>query len=193
MRMSSAFVRNYGNLSNEELVEKINSGNSDILQLLIIRHMPLIRRLAAKYARTSDETEDFEQIGLIALCNAVKSYKSDNVSFSYFAGVCIRRALIGERRASGRRRRVPPELVFPLDECDAPAGQTPETILMEKESLIRLTDTIKLELSKLEYRVLQGFLSGASYAVIADQLGISEKSVDNALRRIRGKLKNKRK
>lgn len=186
-------MRNYGNLSNEELAAEISKGNKELLQVLIIRFVPLVHRMAERYAKHRDETEDLEQIGLIALCNAVKAYSPGKVSFSAFAGMCIKRALIGERRIAGRRRRIPQELIVSLDECDAAAVQTPESIYMEKENLLRLTNSIRLELSSLEYKVLQGYLSGASYSAVAERLGISEKSVDNALRRIRFKLKGEKK
>ena len=54
-----------------------------------------------------------------------------------------------------------------------------------------LTHSIKLELSGMELAVLQLFLSGKKYIDIADELGVSEKSVNNALMRIRRKLKDK--
>lgn len=178
-------------MSNENIVSQINSGNLKFMQLLIIRHMPVIHRMAIRYSGSESEIEDLEQIALIALCNAVKSYNSEKISFSAFAGMCIRRAFINEYRSAGMLKRVPAELMLPFDECDVAVGQTPETIFMEKENFRRLTETIQLELSKLEYKVLQCFLSGVSYTHIANKLGISEKSVDNALRRIRSKLKGR--
>jgi RNA polymerase sporulation-specific sigma factor len=49
----------------------------------------------------------------------------------------------------------------------------------------------KKELSKLEQQVLKLYLQGLSYEEIAEQLGKTEKSIDNALQRIRGKLSRK--
>lgn len=187
--MINAFVINYGNLSNEELVKKIRNGDSEGLQILILRHMPLVHRLAVRYARTPAEVEDFEQDALIALYGAVNSFSEGQAAFSFFASLCIRRALIGERRSQGRRRRIPQELISSLEECEAVSERDPEALFVEKESLLSLTDTIRVELSPLEYRVLKAFLAGSSYAVIAASLGISVKSVDNALRRIRVKLR----
>ena len=62
-------------------------------------------------------------------------------------------------------------------------------ILIEKEDYKALTNNIKLELSAMEYNVLELFLSGKGYSDIAKYLGITEKSVDNALARIRKKIK----
>ena len=64
-------------------------------------------------------------------------------------------------------------------------------IFFDKEAYKALTHNIRLELSGLELAVLQLFLAGKKYIDIADELGISEKSVNNALMRIRKKLKDK--
>ena len=88
------------------------------------------------------------------------------------------------------KKAIPDELLFSIDEADIPIAATPESILIEKEDYKTLTDNIRLELSKLEYNVLQSFLEGKSYTEIAAGLNITEKAVDNALARIRKKIKN---
>ena len=70
-------------------------------------------------------------------------------------------------------------------------NNSPEKIFFDNEDFKSLKDTIKVELSSLEYEVLQLFLSGENYSAIAEKLGISEKSVDNSLTRVRKKLKCK--
>ena len=84
---------------------------------------------------------------------------------------------------------LPEELFQSLDLVDVTDFNNPEKILLEKESLKALTETIKLELSKLELEVLNLYLIGLSYGDISKKLKISDKSVDNALARIRKKLK----
>ena len=189
--MGISFVGNYGKMSDEDLVEHINNGSSTCLQILISRYMPIVRKYAVRYSRYNSDFEDLVQDGLIALYSAVRRYRIGQASFATFASLCIRRALIGEHRAAGRKRRIPLELVSSLnDNVDIADSKDPESILLEKESYKKLTETIKVELSSLEYRVLSAFLSGKSYEQISNMLGITQKSVDNALRRIRSKLKN---
>ena len=79
----------------------------------------------------------------------------------------------------------------PIDEVEITDSNSPEKIFFDKESFKNLTDSIRLELSGLEYSVLQLFLEGNKYIGIAKRLSITEKSVNNALLRIRKKLKNK--
>ena len=77
-----------------------------------------------------------------------------------------------------------------MDGLEIPDCNSPEKIFFDRESYKSLENSIKLELSGLEYSVLQLFLSGKKYIEIARELNISEKSVNNALIRIRKKLKS---
>lgn len=176
--------------SDNELVVLINNGEYKYLQLLINRYMPYIIKVASRYNASGLDTEDFIQEGILAIFSAVKTYNEGKASFKTFAAVCINRAMSSAlSRAVGNAKHIPENLISPIDEIQIADTSDPESILIEKESFIDLEHTIKNDLSRLEYRVLNEFLSGKSYADIAASLGITCKSVDNALRRIRSKIK----
>ena len=80
-------------------------------------------------------------------------------------------------------------MISSIEDTEICDSTTPEAILIAKEDYDNLTQSIKLELSSMEYDVLQLFLSGDSYVDIASKLDLTEKAVDNALSRIRKKLK----
>ena len=84
---------------------------------------------------------------------------------------------------------IPQELITSIEDVEITDSNSPESILIEKENYKALTETIKLELSDMEFNVLELFLEGKSYSDIAKSLSITEKAVDNALARIRKKLK----
>ena len=92
-------------------------------------------------------------------------------------------------RVAGAAKHIPEDLIYPIDEVELSDMNNPESIFIEKESYDDLELTIKQELSDFEYQVLCEFLIGKSYADIADSLNVTAKSVDNALRRIRSKIK----
>ena len=69
--------------------------------------------------------------------------------------------------------------------------EDPEKLLIAREQIEDRNARIKKELSKLEQQVLKLYMQGLSYEEIAEQLGKTEKSIDNALQRIRGKLSRK--
>lgn len=189
--MIDTFVKNSKNLSDEQLIKKINSGEFEFLHELIKKYLPTVHFYAANLALHESDVDDLVQEGIIALYSAVRSFRADKSSFATYATLCIKRAMLGDNRTKRRKKRIPDELCESLDETPEIAGvKSAENIYIEKESLKDLADNIKLELSEFEYKVLSSFLSGAQYAVIADECGVNVKSVDNALRRIRQKLKS---
>ncbi len=185
--MGINFVENNKKLTDNEIILLINGGEYEYLQIIIDRYLPLIISTAKKYCDKS-EIEDAVQEATFALYGAVKAYKSEISSFSAFAGVCIKRSVIAHIRKNSNKKTIPNELVLSIDEADAVTTENPESLFIEKEDYNTLQKNIKLELSKLEYNVLQSFLDGKTYAEIGKELGVSQKSVDNALSRIRKKI-----
>ena len=186
--MGNNFVENSNNLTDEEIINLINQGKVELLEVIIKRYTPVISFYAQKYC-AEFQREDAVQEATYALYSAVRSYDSAKASFSTFADLCIKRSVLGVLKSSKRLKNIPDELMSSIDDIEVADSKTPEEILMNKESYKSLTDTIRLELSGMEYSVLQLFLSGKSYEDIADNLNISQKAVDNALSRIRKKLK----
>ena len=65
----------------------------------------------------------------------------------------------------------------------------PADIMIGKESAGVLRKKISESLSKMENQVLDMFLEGKDYREIAELTGREPKSIDNALQRIRQKVK----
>lgn len=178
------------NYTDNQLVELINNGEYRYLQLLINRYMPYIISTASRYNAGGLDTEDFIQEGILAIFSAVKSYDAEKASFKTFVCLCINRAMSSAlMRVVGNAKHIPEGLISSIDELELADMSDPESILIEKENYDQLERVIKEESSDFEYKVLCEFLGGKSYSDIADSLGVSEKSVDNALRRIRSKIK----
>ena len=187
--MSKKIVDNAVTISDEEIVQQINHGNYENLQLILERYLPRILYCTKRYCPAKDR-EDAIQEATIALYFAIRHFDPDKSSFRTFAYLCIERSVLSGTRTSFRQKHVPDELVSSLDDgMEIPDTSDPEKIFLEKERYHDLTDLIRLELSGLEYAVLELFLSGNSYLEIAKKLAIPQKSVDNALTRIRRKLK----
>ncbi len=69
------------------------------------------------------------------------------------------------------------------------AGQNPESIIIDQENAVHMKKNIRQQLSKFENQVLEMYLDGDNYLEIAQQLGKTPKSIDNALQRIRNKVR----
>ncbi len=186
--MGQINVENYESLSDDDIVALIKSGDYEPIGVLIKRYYPTIG-LFVNQLCPDEHKEDAIQEATFALYSAIKGYDSQKSSFSTFASVCIKRAVISFLRSQNRKKNIPPELVSSIDEVEIADGNSPEKIFFDRDNLVSLTNNIKLELSPLEYKVLELYISGYRYSVIADRLSITEKSVSNAMLRIRKKLK----
>ena len=186
--MRNFIVENSQILSDELIVKRINEGEYQFLPVIIERYMPIIVSNVKTYI-PAPYVDDAVQEATIALYNAVKTFDAEKSSFSTFVSLCINRAVISFARKNGAQKNIPDGMVSSLEDTEICDDITPEAIVIAKEDYDSLTQSIKLELSSMEYEVLQLFLSGMSYSDIATSLELTEKAVDNALSRIRKKLK----
>lgn len=186
--MGKNFVEINENLPDDEIIRLINNGDYELLQIIIRRYHSVVAYYVNKYCPLSQK-EDAYQEATFALYSAVKTYDSNKSSFSTFANLCIKRSVIGLLRNSKHSKNIPDELLSSIDDIDIADTNSPEKIFFDNEDFKTLKANIKLELSGLEYRVLQLYLEGNKYTDIAKSLEISEKSVNNSLTRIRKKLK----
>ena len=82
-----------------------------------------------------------------------------------------------------------PELIQELAAGDS---INPEELVIDRENLESLEMAIEQELSSFEKQVLELCLTGMSYTEIARVLGKTAKATDNALQRIKTKIKKVR-
>ena len=186
--MRKNIVENNQVMSDESIVKLIQEGEYALLPTIIEHYMLAIVSTAKGYL-PAPYVDDAGQEATIALYNAIKTYDPQKSSFSTFATLCIKRAVIAFARKNGAQKNIPDELLSSLDNAEISDNTTPEVIFIEKEDYDTLTQNIKVELSSMEYDVLQLFLAGMSYSEIAKHLSITDKAVDNSLSRIRKKLK----
>lgn len=172
----------YNNMSDSQLaaVCRNEPDNPECIDLLIKRYLPLIKSRAAKFSGDNVSVDDLASEGLLAFFKAVCAYDElRGNSFSAYASVCVSNRMISVVRSADNS---------PLFAEYADEGEdlnTPETICMEKE----LYSEILSKLSKKERDIFRFYIDGTCYSEIASVLGISVKSVDNAVQRIRKKLR----
>ncbi|MDY2847096.1 MAG: sigma-70 family RNA polymerase sigma factor [Oscillospiraceae bacterium] len=172
-----------GGLSDMELaaLSQKYPQRSDYAEELIGRYTPLIRARAAEFACDKVSRDDLESEAYLAAFRAVRSFDADKCrSFSSYIAVCVTNRIISVLRSADKH--IQPVAEEYLDVTDS---LTPETIIMERE----LDAEMAQLLSEKEYSIFRLYLEGASYGSIAQTLGIPEKSVDNAVQRVRRKLK----
>lgn len=185
----------YHSAENDELVELAQSvlpGAADAEAELVRRYLPLVRSLARPLYLWGWESEDFLQEGTLGLIKAIRSYdKTRSPYFGVYARTCILHALNKALAANTRKKDIPTGEVTSLDEApelleDSTLPDVDEVVIY-KDEVGRLTDRIVKALSKLERRVLEAYLEGITFDEMAVKLGVSKKTVNNAMYRIRVK------
>ena len=99
---------NYNNMTDEELISFIKSGDKYAIDFLIEKYKDLVNMKVGKYFMIGAEKEDIIQEGLIGLYKAVKNFELDKQnSFKSFANLCIERQLITAIKTSNRQKHIP--------------------------------------------------------------------------------------
>ena len=208
----------FSGCTDEELVEYSRGGASDAADVLMERYKEMVRLEASSLHLQGAEHEDLIQEGMLGLFKALRDYDADRgASFKTFAVLCVRRQLCTAVEASSRRKHQPLNTAISYDTTAAvPAGlgegsrsgsgnaedgaesmvnllpsdePNPEIRYISEESRINMEQAIQEALSPYEQEVLGLSLDGLGYLEIAQRLGREPKSVDNALQRIRRKVK----
>lgn len=177
-------------LSDDELVSHIRQGSSDAFNALVLRYSNTVSYLASRYYSDSLTNEDWFQEGMIGFLCAVRSYRlGDTASFSTYASVCIRNRLSGCLKRVTNSKNLPMSSSLPYDDLFIDSVHSPEEDYIENERYRFFSESFINQLSAAERQVIKCYLAGFSYAEIADKLGITVKSVDNAICRVKHKLK----
>ncbi len=182
---------------NSFLVKSDNSLSTDF-EKVVSEYMPVLKVRAAYFSTCGADYDELLQEGMMGLYSAFIHYdKSKNAEFKTFALHCINNRMISYLRASGKNNNItgefvslsgddfdnilPKEMSFQLD---------PQQILEDNESFEKSKQQFFSVLSDYEKDILTLYLGGHSCKDIAKELSVSYKSADNAIQRIKRKLKN---
>ena len=177
------------------LISAVRNGDQNAFDTLLCRYKPLIDSSVARFS--SDEafalySEDLRQEASLVFYNSILAYdlEQNEVEFGLFAKICIYNALVSVLRSLKRRSAETlaeiPESLLTVQDFEDPSSR-----MLERERLESLYAVIRKNLSDLEYKVWQYYMSGQSAAEIAKRLGTDAKSINNAIYRIRKKLRSR--
>lgn len=195
----------YKELTDEELLERYAQGELEVADFLMDKYKYLVRNQVANLFLPGADHEDLLQEGMIGLFKAVRDYNGKkNASFQTFARLCISRQVLTAIEASNRNKHAPlnsyTSLSAPNDGqegqlyerlLEVTAIESPEKTVIDKENMEGLEKMLEKELSPLEKKVFDLYFIGMSTREIAGILGRTEKATDNALQRLKGKLRKK--
>lgn len=194
----------YDRMTDEQLLCDYKNGNQEIMDYLMVKYKSMVRKKARAMYLLGGENEDLIQEGMIGLIKAVRDFDvTQKTSFSSFAELCVSRQMYSVIEASNRKKHLPLNSYISLYEDSEQEGEgrslplidtiesskenDPEVLYFGKEYTEAFAEQLKELLSPLENHVLYLHLMGTDYRTIAELLGKSPKSVDNALQRIKTK------
>jgi len=195
------------NVTDEELILLTRNGDTEAEEELLLRYRPAVKREVRFLFLVGAETEDLIQEAMIGLVKAIREYSPEKEAvFHTFATWCIRNQIRNAIRNANRQKHQPlnsyisiyadqdsPEDMALVNSLEASPSVNPEQVLIEREELLELKEELMKPLSALEREVAELYLEGLSYREIAEKIGKPERSVNNAMLRIRTKLRKEKK
>jgi RNA polymerase sigma factor, sigma-70 family len=194
--------KNYSSFTDEELILMSKDGDFDAEEFLIKKYSYIVRYEIRFLYIVGAEVEDLMQEGMIGLFSAIRSYDSSSgTKFSTFATTCIRNRVNTFIKTSNREKHIPLNTYISIysgedEEDEVPIYEQliddspgPEEEVLESERFREMYAEIDKKLSPVERNVARLYISGKSRSEIAAAIGKDEKAVNNALTRIRNKLK----
>lgn len=197
-------MNKYDRMTDEQLLCDYKNGNQEIMDYLMVKYKSMVRKKARAMYLLGGENEDLIQEGMIGLIKAVRDFDvTQKTSFSSLPELCVSRQMYSAIEASNRKKHLPLNSYVSLYEDSEQVGEgrslplidtiesskenDPEVLYFGKEYTEAFAEQLKELLSPLENHVLYLHLMGTDYRTIAELLGKSPKSVDNALQRIKTK------
>lgn len=191
-------MTDYSKYTDDELIDRLRDGETEIEDYLMEKYKPMVRTKARAMFLTGGDTDDLIQEGMIGLFRAVRNYKKEReASFHTFANLCVERQMYKAIEASKCQKNQPLNTYISLSEENSEEifqeqwGESPETILVNQEKADHRMERILNVLSPFEIHVLSLHMHGYTYVQIAEMMDKTPKSIDNALQRIKSKVRNK--
>ena len=191
----------YSELSDSELLSCFQQRDELAGDALIHRYRRIVRACVRPYFLEGGDSEDLMQEGLIGFLSAMREFDPEaGAAFRTYAELCVRRRVISAAKSASRLKHSPLNDGVSLEEILSDENQrvslfagrrfdrSPEDQLLAREREGDFISAYSRYLSAFETEILKYYLDGYSYTEIAHRCGRSEKSVDNAVQRIRKKL-----
>ena len=177
------------------LVKRTKNGDQTSFSSLVQKYEPLIESLVFKFY---DENivglnkDDLRQEAILKLYKSVLSFDTEQseVEFGLYAKICISNALVSQIRLY--KQKTAESLNEAMENgCELFESQDPAERILEEERVAALYSLVRNNLSVYEYKVWSLYVSGKTAKDIGKIVGVDEKSVNNAIYRIRKKLRER--
>lgn len=129
--------------------------------------------------------DDLFQEGVMGLYYAFESFDSDKgIPFEPYAMICVRNKMY-----SYCTRFIKNDVAYTESSDDISSSALVEEDVLDRTFIDEVFGQLRESLTELENGVLDLYLKDLTYSQISSAMNITEKSVDNAMSRIKSKLK----
>jgi RNA polymerase sporulation-specific sigma factor len=201
--------KGYRSAKLDELAILAKAGSDDALRMIYAESREMLRSKANLYFMVGADRDDVIQEGMIGLLSAIRTFDPNTgASFKTFAELCVKRRILNAVKMAGRKKH---KLLNESVSIDAAVSMADENTgrrnitnledtlrasqMSDPEELVLLADLLayvesnaQAMFSEMEHAVWDAYVCGHNSAQIAEKLGKSSKSIDNALTRIKGKI-----
>ena len=197
-------TQKYDGMTDEAVALLAQQGDQEAEEWILNRYKNFVRAKARPYFLIGADHEDIVQEGMIGLFKAFRDFDPEKLpSFKAFAEICITRQIITAIKSATRQKHIPLNSYVSLNKplkTDEEGERTlmdvlaenhsanPEELMIGDERYRVIEEQIDAELTDLERGALVLYLEGKSYQEIAEGLGTHQKSIDNALQRVKRKI-----
>ncbi len=201
--MSIPEKSDFVNMTDDQVIRLAKADDRRALEYILEKYKNFVKSRSRPYFLIGADREDIIQEGMIGLYKAIRDYDGDKfTNFRAFAEMCITRQIITAIKTATRQKHMPlnsyislSHPVFEedsdktlLDTISEQSCLDPEEIFINKEDYSLIGEKITTILSPKEREILMLYLEGKSYHEMAEELDITNKSIDNALQRVKRKL-----
>ena len=160
------------------------------------------RKLLKTSKKNGIEFYDLVQEGMVGLNNALNTFdENKEASFYTYAKKCIERKQLSYVIGSERKKHklLNESISYNINENDEindmpkiliDNSQNPENMMLDTENSNELTNKIKSLLTPFEREVFELKINGFTYIEISEKLHKDKKAIDNAIQRIKTKIKD---
>ncbi len=189
----------------EELISRARTGDDAALVELLRRYRALARWLSRSYFLPGSDEEDVAQEAMVGLFKAIRDFDpAVGTPFRAFVTLCVKRQIATAIKSANRIKHRSLDRAVSLDAMDESSerdrGYPPLRVVADPsvdigevvasaDAVERLRADLLDLLTNLEREVLRLYMAGHSYEEMAEVFGSSLKSIDNALQRVKFKMR----
>ncbi len=171
-------------LNEDKIIELAKNNNEKAIECLLNKYKNLIYKLSKRYYVMNYDKEDIINECILYFYKAIIDFKPEKISFKTFLYFYLKKRILTLLRNSNRQKRNFKDFIELKD-----FNLIYEDNKVKKIENKQILEKVKNKLSNLELKVLNLYLNSCSYNEIEKLLKINKKQIDNAIKRVKDKIK----